>query len=370
MTDTLQTSTSKIIVGHATKTTEMKRLIETVAPSTGPVLVTGPTGAGKELVAQALHEDSGRTGELVPVNCAAIPPELMESELFGYEKGAFTGADKRRPGRFEQSDKGTLFLDEIGDMPLSLQTKILRVLEAHTVRRVGGSSEISLDLRLVCATHKDLRIMVEDGSFRADLYYRLNVFPINVPSLAERAEDIEAILKTLIDKHYRRNKTMKPPLFTEDAVKALLSYAWPGNVRELRNLVDRAFALFGGREVTGQHVRENLLSLRLPLAMNPAEQDALWEVTADLFGNPGTELPDFASEPPKSEDYKSWFSHYDQIDLRRHLRDIEVVLIEAALSVSDGMVSHAADKLNIGRTTLIEKMKKLMIEKKPEDASS
>ena len=365
-----QTATSKIIIGHAASTLEMKRLIETVAPSAGPVLVTGPTGAGKELVAQALHEDSGRSGELVAVNCAAIPAELMESELFGYEKGAFTGADKRRAGRFEQSDKGTLFLDEIGDMPPSLQTKLLRVLEAHTVRRVGGSAEIPLDLRLVCATHKDVREMVENGSFRADLYYRLNVFPIDVPPLAERTDDIEAILKYLVAKHHKRNPSIKPPLFADSAYKALLAYDWPGNVRELRNVIDRAFVLFGGCEVTGQHVRENLLYLRLPNEINPIERDALWEATADLFGNPGPELQSYSSEPPKPKDYKSWFSHHDQIDLRGHLRDIEVVLIEAALDVSDGMVSHAADKLSIGRTTLIEKMKKLVIDKNGDGMST
>lgn len=364
MPEDVRSATSKIIVGTASATQQMKRLIETIAPSLGPVLVTGPTGAGKELVAQALHEDSRRTGKLVAVNCAAIPAELMESELFGYEKGAFTGADKRRAGRFEQSDNGTLFLDEIGDMPLSLQTKLLRVLENHTVQRVGGNDDVSLNLRLVCATHKNLLNMVETGSFRADLYYRLNVFPIAVPALAERTEDIILLLDALVAKRHARDPMCKPPIFSDSAQKALLSYDWPGNVRELRNVIERAFALFDGREVTGHHVRDNLLSLRLPSELAPAEQDALWEATSDLFGNPSLEFADFMTEPPKPEDYKSWFSHYDDIDLRGHLRDIEVVLIEAALSVTDGMVSHAADKLGIGRTTLIEKMKKLVIDKK------
>lgn len=364
MPQELRSATSKIIVGTAPATQQMKRLIETIAPSFGPVLVTGPTGAGKELVAQALHEDSGRTGKLVAVNCAAIPAELMESELFGYEKGAFTGADRRRTGRFEQSHDGTLFLDEIGDMPLSLQTKLLRVLENHTVQRVGGNDDVKLNLRLVCATHKNLLDMVEAGSFRADLFYRLNVFPIVVPALADRTEDIILLLNALVSKRYARDASCKPPIFSDSAQKALLSYNWPGNVRELRNVIERAFALFDGREVTGQHVRENLLSLRLPSELVPAEQDSLWEATSDLFGNPSPEFADFMTEPPKPEDYKLWFSHYDGIDLRGHLRDIEVVLIEAALSVTDGMVSHAADKLGIGRTTLIEKMKKLVIDKK------
>ncbi len=364
MTDDLRSETSKIIIGDAANTLQMKRLIETVAPSIGPVLVTGPTGAGKELVAEALHADSGRKGKLVAVNCAAIPAELMESELFGYEKGAFTGADRRRAGRFEQSHNGTLFLDEIGDMPLSLQTKLLRVLENHSVQRVGGGEEIPLNLRLVCATHKNLLDMVEEGSFRADLYYRLNVFPITVPSLAERSSDILLLLDALVEKRQERDKSGKPPQFTETGQQALLAYDWPGNVRELRNVIERAFALFGGHEITGQHVRENLLSLRLPSELNPAEQDALWEATSDLFENPSPEMAAFMAEPPKPEDYKPWFLHHDTIDLRRHLRDIEVVLIEAALQTTDGMVSHAADRLGIGRTTLIEKMKKLMIDKK------
>ena len=249
-------------------------------------------------------------------------------------------------------------------MPLSLQTKLLRVLENHTVQRVGGNDDVNLNLRLVCATHKNLLDMVEAGSFRADLFYRLNVFPIVVPALADRTEDIILLLDALVSKRYARDALCKPPIFSVSAQKALLSYDWPGNVRELRNVIERAFALFDGREVTGHHVRENLLSLRLPSELAPAEQDALWEATSDLFGNPSLEFAKSMTEPPKPEDYKPWFSHYDDIDLRGHLRDIEVVLIEAALSVTDGMVSHAADRLGIGRTTLIEKMKKLLIDKK------
>lgn len=364
MADCSHSATSKIIVGGSPATMQMKRLIETVAPSIGPVLVTGPTGAGKELVAQALHDDSARSGRLVAVNCAAIPGELMESELFGYEKGAFTGADKRRFGRFEQSHNGTLFLDEIGDMPLSLQTKLLRVLENHTIQRVGGNEDIPLNLRLVCATHKDLLAMVEAGSFRADLYYRLNVFPIAVPPLSERREDIPALLEKLVEKRRAQDAEAAPPVFTETALTALLAYDWPGNVRELRNLVERAFALFSGRDVTGAHIRENLLSLKLPNELLQIEQDALWDASSALLGNSELEIEDLLVPlPPRPEDYKPWFVHHDSIDLRGHLRDIEVVLIEAALTMTDGMVSHAAERLNIGRTTLIEKMKKLVIDK-------
>ncbi len=367
MSKSSRTATSAIIIGRSSVVSQMKRLIETVAPSLGPVLVTGPTGAGKELVAEALHLDSGRNGKFVPVNCAAIPRELMESELFGYEKGAFTGAEKRRIGRFEQSHNGTLFLDEIGDMPLSLQTKLLRVLENHTIQRVGGNDDIPLNLRLVCATHKDLKSMVDSGDFRADLYYRLNVFPISVPPLSERSEDVIDLLDSLIEKRLAQAPGVAPPLFSDNAKKALAAYDWPGNVRELRNVIERAFALFSGNEVSGQHVRENLLSLQMPVGLDPEEQNAIWDATGD---EDGTSMQVFEAAfddaPPRPEAYRAWFNYHDNIDLRLHLRDIEVILIEAALSATEGMVSHAAERLNIGRTTLIEKMKKLMIEKSPE----
>jgi sigma-54 specific flagellar transcriptional regulator A len=367
MTKAAQTATSAIIIGSSKVVSQMKRLIETVAPSIGPVLVTGPTGAGKELVAEALHLDSGRSGKFVAVNCAAIPRELMESELFGYEKGAFTGAEKRRIGRFEQSHKGTLFLDEIGDMPLSLQTKLLRVLENHTIQRVGGNDDVPLNLRLVCATHKDLKSMVDKGDFRADLYYRLNVFPIDVPPLNARSEDVIALLEALMQKRIALAPDVAPPLFSDNAKKALAAYDWPGNVRELRNVIERAFTLFSGREISGQHVRENLLSLQIPTGIDPEEQDAIWEAAgADSAAFDDFSEPDFDEAPPRPEAYRAWFDYHENIDLRRHLRDIEVILIEAALSATEGMVSHAADRLNIGRTTLIEKMKKLMIEKSPE----
>ena len=189
-----------IILGNSLAIKEMKKLIEMVSSSNTTVLIQGETGSGKELVAEALHIASGRQGTNISVNCAAIPSELLESELFGHEKGAFTGADRARPGRFEQADKGTIFLDEIGDMPLPLQSKLLRVLEGRKVQRVGSNKEIDVDFRLVCATHQNLDKKVEKGEFRADLFYRINVFPIEVPTLAMRSVDVPILIKGIIEK--------------------------------------------------------------------------------------------------------------------------------------------------------------------------
>ena len=195
---------NNIIKGNCEATSELKKLVEMVSISNSTVLLRGETGCGKDVVARAIHQTSKREGELVNVNCAAIPSELLESELFGHEKGAFTGADNRREGRFEASDQGTLFLDEIGDMPLPLQAKLLRAIETRTIQRVGGKSEIKLDLRLICATHQNIEKKIDEGLFRADLFYRINVFPIEIPTLAERKEDIP-ILVTHILKEIREN---------------------------------------------------------------------------------------------------------------------------------------------------------------------
>lgn len=366
------------IVGTSPAIRKVQALIEMVAPSPGTVLVTGPTGAGKELVAHAIHAGSNRPGRLVALNCAAIPSELLESELFGYEKGAFTGAERQRIGRFEQADKGTLFLDEIGDMPLMLQSKLLRVLETRRIQRVGGRDDIALDFRLVCATHRDLEAKVASGEFRADLFYRLNVFPISVPSLAERAEDIPQIVAAMVADKVTQDPHIPPPQFETSAMRALANCPWNGNVRELRNVIDRAFVLFPGRRVDARAVRENLLMLRVPDRQTDLEeQAAIWAGVADLGGVDGPATPDGAAGAPagsaagghgpdprlQAEAYRRWFDYHPEIDLRGHIRDIEVSLIEAALEKHGGFVSRAAAVLNLRRTTLIEKMKKLMIER-------
>ena len=352
---------NKMIDGESPETKSMKNLIAMVSQTDSTALILGETGTGKDIVAQAIHKCSNKKGPFVTVNCAAIPSELLESELFGHEKGSFTGADKQRKGRFEQSSGGSLFLDEIGDMPLPLQAKLLRAIESKTIQRVGGAQDIKIDLRLICATHRDLEKKVESGEFRADLFFRINVLPINVPSLAERRTDIPSLQNTLLT-NLKVDESMKP-IFTPDAITALCKHNWPGNVRELKNVIERACIIFPGKEITSTNVYENLLRLKVPTVAE--EQDALWEMTSDLSGITNLEenevtnnLEDYLPHP---KNYKNWFSFYDEIDLRRHLQDVEIVLIEEALEKTNNKVALAADKLKLRRTTLIEKMKKYSI---------
>ena len=343
------TTIDRIIVGETAPMRTLKRMISAVAPSDAAVLVRGPTGAGKELVAEALHRASGRLGALVAVNCAAIPADLLESELFGHEKGAFTGAERARPGRIEQAAGGTLFLDEIGDMPLALQAKLLRVLETRRIQRLGGTAEQTVDFRLVTATHRDLAAAVEAGTFRADLFYRISVFPLTVPSLAERSADIPLILGRLIEDYTAANPAAEVPHFDLGALRALSAHPWPGNVRELKNVLMRAFVMLPGRMVTARHVRDNLLGMEMPCA--DSAEVVLPEPPAPT-GKGG--LPD----PTQFHDA---LGKLGDIDLRGYIRDIEVALIEAALDTRQGNVAQAADALRLRRTTLIEKMKKFGI---------
>lgn len=349
-----------LIVGQAATTKELRHLISVVATSASTVLILGETGSGKDVVSRAIHAASKRKGDLISINCAAIPSELLESELFGHEKGAFTGADTTRKGRFEMAAGGTLFLDEIGDMNIALQSKLLRAIENRTIQRVGGGKDIPVDFRLVCATHQNLEGLVDSGQFRADLYYRINVFPINVPSLAERSVDIPMLIDRIMD---QSENIENRPIFDESALTELAKYTWPGNIRELRNVIERATVLFPARNISGKNVRENLLRLKVP--NHDEEQNALWEASAGLTGVSGdTEDADATQTPlPHPSHYQQWFAYFDHIDIRRHLSDVEAVLIEAALEKTDGKISSAADALKLRRTTLIEKMKKLMIER-------
>ncbi|MCH1515319.1 MAG: sigma-54 dependent transcriptional regulator [Alphaproteobacteria bacterium] len=354
------TGLDNLLVGQSGPMREIKRLIELAAPSTTTLLVQGETGTGKELVAQAVHSLSGRSGQLISVNCSAIPSELLESELFGHEKGAFTGADKLRAGRFELADGGTLFLDEIGDMPLSLQAKLLRALESRTIQRVGGSKEIEVDFRLVCATHQNIEADIETGKFRADLFYRINVFPLTMPALAARAVDIPILVDAIIKRIKNENNKANIPDFKDSAMSELMRYPWPGNVRELRNVIERAFLLYPGRSIENNDVRNNLLRIKAPDPLE--EQEALWLASAD-FTQVDQEEETTSPPLPHPSHYQDWFSYFNNIDLRRHLQDVEIVLIEAALKRSEGMISSAAEALKLNRTTLIEKMKKYLIEK-------
>ncbi len=352
-----------LISGKSKQTDELIKLIQMVSKTNSTALILGETGTGKDVIARAIHSSSLRNGPLITVNCAAIPSELLESELFGHEKGSFTGADKLRKGKFEQSSGGSMFLDEIGDMPLSLQAKLLRAIENKTIQRVGGSTDIKIDLRLICATHRDLEKKVESGEFRADLFFRINVLPIQVPSLAERRDDIPDLVFNLL-KNLDTEDEFKPK-FTPDAITALTRHNWPGNVRELKNLIERACILFQGQEVTSTNVTENLLRLKAPNTIE--EQNEIWDVTSELIDE--VEFGDNDDEEnkidnlPHPNNYKDWFTFYDEIDIRRHLQDIEIILIEAALEKTNGKIANAADILKLRRTTLIEKMKKFSITK-------
>ena len=355
--DDIPKSISNLISGISAPANELKRLMSVVAPSGSSALILGPTGSGKELVSKGIHAASGRKGPLISVNCAAIPTELLESELFGHEKGAFTGADKSRAGRFEQSNGGTLFLDEIGDMPLSLQSKLLRALENKTIQRVGGDKEIKIDLRLICATHQNIEKYIDEGKFRADLYFRINVFPIVVPSLAERIVDIPVIVEFMLTELKKDGENI--PKFNQSAYQELGRYNWPGNIRELRNVIERATVLFPNQEITGQHVRENLLKLKVP---DPQiEKDAVWDATSNLSFEDIDEENSLSPSLPHPSHYKDWFLYFDNIDIRRHLIDVEEVLIKAAIEKSGGHITKASECLKLNRTTLIEKMKKLSI---------
>ena len=354
------TSVDEFIVGQSAATKELRRLVDILAPADSTVLIQGQTGSGKDVVARAIHALSGRKGPLISINCAAIPTELLESELFGHEKGAFTGAETDRKGRFELADEGTLFLDEIGDMNLSLQTKLLRAIENRTIQRVGGSKDIEVNFRLICATHQNLQAHVDEGKFRADLFFRINVFPIQVPSLAERSVDIPDLINSICAS-ISKSQNSKPPLFDETALSELSRYNWPGNVRELRNVLERAIVLFPQKEITNKEVRENLLRLKVP--DETEELEALWEETGNLNT---IDLDGLISDKPPlpvPSSYQDWFSYFDTIDLRKHLQEVEIVLIEAALRKKEGQITGAAEALNLRRTTLIEKMKKLMIER-------
>ncbi|MGD0986828.1 MAG: sigma 54-interacting transcriptional regulator [Candidatus Sulfotelmatobacter sp.] len=242
------------VVGRSGVLRSVLRQVEIVAPTDSGVLIRGETGTGKELIARAIHKLSARRDRpFVKLNCAAIPSGLLESELFGHEKGAFTGAIMRKAGRFEVADKGTLFLDEVGDIPLEVQSKLLRVLQEHEFERLGSTRTQQVDVRIVAATHRNLRQMVEDGGFRSDLFYRLDVFPLTIPALRDRREDIPLLVRHYVDKYSRRMKRGIEMIPTQ-AMEMMMNYSWPGNVRELQNFIERAVILSPGT------------TLRVPLA--------------------------------------------------------------------------------------------------------
>ncbi len=282
------------IIGQSAAIHEMFDTIRQVASSRANVLIQGETGTGKELVAQAIHRLSPRSkGPLISVHCAALPPTLLESELFGHEKGAFTGATERRPGRFELANGGSLFLDEIGDIDAAIQVKILRVLEQRTFERVGGRETLEVDVRLMAATNKDLKLLVEEGTFREDLFYRLDVVTISLPPLRERTEDIPLLVQKFLDEFTRENNKQIEGL-TPDCMSALLAYDWPGNIRELRNAMERMVVLARQSRLTVRdlpaHLRKGADEPRSPvvipdMSLNDAERAMIIKALEKHGGN-------------------------------------------------------------------------------------
>jgi len=321
-------STRRFPVGGSAAIASLERYIQQVAKYDSTVLIQGESGCGKELVARRIHELSGRRdAAFVPVNCGAIPRELLESELFGHEKGAFTGAISTRIGRFELAEGGTLFLDEVGDMSLDMQVKLLRVLQERIYERVGSHDPRRANVRIVAATHRDLEARVAEGQFREDLYFRLNVFPIRVPPLRERLDDLPELIRDLIDEGVEQGRPRIA--FTDEALARLAHYDWPGNVRELENLVERLSILCPDQRI-GVH--------DLPAPFKAADK------TPRAPLPPGCMIP--TSMPTGA------------IDLKEHLGTIEKQLIRWALEQTEGTVASAARLLSLRRTTLVEKLRK------------
>jgi len=332
------------LVGHSRSIIQVRKLIEQVADTEANVLILGQSGTGKEVVARNLHYYSSRRDKpFVPVNCGAIPPDLLESELFGHEKGAFTGAISARQGRFELAEGGTLFLDEIGDMPLAMQVKLLRVLQERVFERVGSNKSIKANVRIIAATHRELEEEIQEGRFREDLYYRLNVFPIEVPALKDRSEDIALLIKELVTRmeHEQRGSVRLTPT----AIAALSQYPWQGNVRELSNLMERLIIMFPYGVVDVRDLPEKFRG-KIAGLENENGQDAITSVPSSSSVSEAGDVNSAVRLPSTG------------LDLKEHLSQLEFSLIQQALDEADGVVAHAAKRLSMRRTTLVEKMKK------------
>lgn len=376
------------IIGVSPEIRALRELIKTLGPSDSTVLILGESGTGKELVAKALHECSSRAkGPFIPVNCGAIPRDLLESELFGHKRGSFTGAISDRKGRFQLADKGTLFLDEIGDMSMDLQVKLLRVLQERKVDPVGSLGAIPIDVRVIAATHQNIESLIDEGRFRKDLYYRLNIMPVEVQPLAERVKDIPVLIE-----HFARQQAQgaKAPISISQASMELLSnYDWPGNVRELSNLIDRYTTLYAGQEVDLRSVPVSMVPAGIKKLM---ERDCIGVANRAQLGNietkPSARKLKFVKEEnfrlssikPKDKENSILDSPIDEVqrvialaqggqdfpdegvELKQRLLEIETHLIREALSKAKGNVSKTARLLSLQRTTLIEKINKYGIQ--------
>jgi sigma-54 dependent transcriptional regulator, flagellar regulatory protein len=313
---------SRAIIGLSEAMLEVFSLVDRVADSDSSIMIYGESGTGKELVARAIHQSSARENEaFVAINCGAIPENLLESELFGHVRGAFTGATSPKVGKFERADGGTIFLDEIGDMSPELQVKLLRVLEEREVERVGGSKTVKVDVRVIAATHRDLESAVEKGAFRQDLFYRLEVIPVTLPALKERTSDIPLLISHFLE-IFNREKSRAVTGFSEEAVELMTSYPWPGNVRELRNMVERLVVLKGSGEISIKDLPRKLKGNRI------------------------------SAELPRVE------ISQDGICLNSAVSEFEKALIVQSLERTKWVKNKAAKLLQLNRTTLVEKIKR------------
>tara|TARA_Y100001956_G_scaffold82877_1_gene106383 strand:+ start:2869 stop:4335 length:1467 start_codon:yes stop_codon:yes gene_type:complete len=352
------------LVGQSLGIKEVRHLIEQVSGTEANVLILGESGTGKEVVARNIHYHSARrSGPFVPINCGAIPPDLLESELFGHEKGAFTGAITSRKGRFELAEGGTLFLDEIGDMPMPMQVKLLRVLQERCFERVGGNTTIKVDVRVIAATHRNLESMIDDESFREDLYYRLNVFPIEMPALRDRKDDIPLLLQELMTR--MEAEGAQPICFTPRAINSLMEHDWPGNVRELANLVERMIILYPNSLVDVNHLPTKYRYSDIPefqpgyntgQSVEEQERDAFYDIFSEDFSLESSDIFQDSESAPQNLPPEG-------VNLKEMLADLEVNMINQALEAQGGVVARAADMLGMRRTTLVEKMRKYNLQR-------
>ena len=336
--------------GNSQAIVNIRKSIAQVAESDATVLILGESGTGKEIIARALHDASLRRSKLfVPINCGAIPGELLESELFGHEKGAFTGALSARQGRFEMAEGGTLFLDEIGDMPMSMQVKLLRVLQERTFERVGSNKTLHCDVRIIAATHRHLAEEIKENRFREDLFYRLNVFPIEVPTLRDRAEDIPLLVTDITACLESSNRCSVR--FTKASLAVLMQYEWPGNVRELANLIERMAIIYPNGQVDAVNLPEKFQHYKVPdeieMTTETVDIDSVDPSERVAIDNTIENMSTVLTQLPKQG-----------IDLKEYLTVMEGDLIRQALNECNGVVAHAAKRLNMRRTTLVEKLRK------------
>ena len=335
------------IIGESSQIREVFDIVSRAAGSQSTVMIYGESGTGKELIARALHLNSPRASKpFIAVNCAAIPHDLLESELFGYEKGSFTGAVNNRIGRIELANQGTIFLDEIGDMPPVLQVKLLRVLAEREIDRIGGTKSIPIDIRVITATHRNLEAAIKEGQFREDLFYRLNIIPLNIPPLRERKTDIPLLANPFLK---QCNGSSTPKIISDEAMNVLVNYSWPGNIRELANFVERMVVLSIGSTITPRDLPDKVLG------EVPKEKWTPLEKEPELGGNPAQML---------QQSLKQSF-HVgipdEGINLKKTVEDFEKELLIEALEKTGWVKNKAATLLNLNRTTLVEKLKKLKI---------